>query len=58
MQINVKKQTPANQNESNSSLINTVHGTHMMLLVFLDIRSRGSFTYKMLSNDTVDPNLN
>ena len=41
-QINVKKanqlyRRPANKNESNSSLTNKVHDTHLMLLAFLDL---------------------
>ena len=34
-------QKPANQNESNSSLTNKVHDTHLMLLVFLDLKVHG-----------------
>ena len=59
IQINVKKANmryhkPANQNECIFSMTNKVHGTHLMLLGFLvgDL-----LTYKILSNETVDPYL-
>ena len=61
-QINVKNakqlyRRSANQNESHSSMTYKVHDTHFMLLVFLDLKSRGSFTDNFLSNDRVDPYL-
>ena len=42
-QINVKKaellfHRPANQNENYSSMTYEVHDTHLMLLVFLDLK--------------------
>ena len=42
-QINVEKaellyHKPANQNESHSSMTYKVHDTHLMLLVFLDLK--------------------
>ena len=47
-QINVQKanllyQRPAIQNESNSLMTNTVHDTHLMLLVFLALKKKGIF---------------
>ena len=42
-QINVLKanllyRRPTNQNESNSSMTDKVHDTHLMLLLFLDLK--------------------
>ena len=61
-QINIKKanllyRRSANQNDSNSLMTNNVHDTHLMFLVFLDLKKWEIFHYKV-SNETVDPYLN
>ena len=61
-QINVKKadmlyRRPDNQNKSHSSMTSKVHDTHLMLLVFLDLKKKGFFTDKILPNEWVDPYL-
>ena len=51
-QINVKKadllyRRPVSQNESHSLMTNKVHDTNLILLVFLDFKSRGYFNDKI-----------
>ena len=48
---------PVNQYESYFSMTNKVHDTNVMLLMFLDLRSRDSFTRNIWSHEKVDPYL-